>query len=206
MADTSESQIIRFYDPDRRALVPFNNSIGNGVHIPRRLVRRVRQDKYDITINRNFFGVIQGCAKRTETRKDTWINHEIKKLYLTLHKMGFAHSVETWLDGELVGGLYGVAIRAAFFGESMFSIKTDASKVALVHLMARLYHGGYLFLDAQFLNDHLLQFGTIEVPRDEFHSLLSTALMQTADLNLEVSGNELMYQFLGKFFGVSSLS
>ena len=112
------------------------------------------------------------------------INADIRQLYIALHKMGFAHSVEVWHEGNLVGGLYGVRLRAAFFGESMFSRRTDASKIALVHLMARLRHGGFRLLDAQFTNEHLKQFGVIDVPRAEFQQRLADALANEADLNL----------------------
>ena len=152
MADSHDSPEIRFYDPDQRALIPIDNTLGRGVHIPRRLQRRVRQAPYAVTINQDFTAVIDACATLSDQREDTWINRDIRRLYIALHKMGFAHSVEVWLDEALVGGLYGVALRAAFFGESMFTRKSDASKIALVHLMARLRHGRFLLLDAQFSN------------------------------------------------------
>ena len=121
MAESHNSTEIRFYDPDMRGLIPLDNSLGNGLHIPRRLQRRVRQHPYDITIDQDFAAVITACAARSSTRTDTWINADIRQLYIALHKMGFAHSVEVWHEGDLVGGLYGVRLRAAFFGESMFS-------------------------------------------------------------------------------------
>ena len=152
MADSHDSLGIRFYDPDQRALIPIDNTLGRGVHIPRRLQRQVRQAPYAVTINQDFTAVIDACATLSDQREDTWINRDIRRLYIALHKMGFAHSIEVWLDGALVGGLYGVALRAAFFGESMFTRKSDASKIALVHLMARLRHGRFLLLDAQFTN------------------------------------------------------
>ena len=184
MAESHNSKEIRFYDPDMRGLIPLDNSLGNGLHIPRRLQRRVRQHPYDITINQDFAAVITSCAARSATRTDTWINADIRQLYIALHKMGFAHSVEVWNEGNLVGGLYGVRLRAAFFGESMFSRKTDASKFALVHLMARLRHGGFRLLDAQFSNEHLKQFGVIDVPRTEFRRRLADALAGEANLRL----------------------
>ena len=184
MAESHNSTEIRFYDPDMRGLIPLDNSLGNGLHIPRRLQRRVRQDPYDITIDQDFAAVITACAARSSTRTDTWINKDIRQLYIALHKMGFAHSVEVWHQGDLVGGLYGVRLRAAFFGESMFSRKTDASKIALVHLMARLLNGGFRLLDAQFSNEHLKQFGVTDVPRIEFQRRLANALAAEADLQL----------------------
>ena len=184
MAESHNSTEIRFYDPDMCGLIPLDSSLGNGLHIPRRLQRRVRQHPYDITINQDFPAVITACAARSSTRTDTWINPDIRQLFIALHKMGFAHSVEVWLEGDLVGGLYGVRLRAAFFGESMFSRQTDASKIALVHLMARLRHGGFQLLDAQFTNEHLKQFGVIDVPRIEFQRRLTDALATEADLHL----------------------
>ena len=184
MAESHNSKEIRFYDPDMRGLIPIDNSLGNGLHIPRRLQRRVRQHPYDITIDQDFPAVLTACAARSPTRTDTWINADIRQLYIALHKIGFAHSVEVWLGDDLVGGLYGVRLRAAFFGESMFSRLTDASKIALVHLMARLRYGGFRLLDAQFSNEHLKQFGVIDVPRIEFQRRLADALAAEADLHL----------------------
>ena len=184
MAESHNSKEIRFYDPDMRGLIPIDNSLGNGLHIPRRLQRRVRQHPYDITIDQDFPAVLTACAARSPTRTDTWINADIRQLYIALHKIGFAHSVEVWLGDDLVGGLYGVRLRAAFFGESMFSRLTDASKIALVHLMARLRYGGFRLLDAQFSNEHLKQFGVIDVPRIEFQQRLADALAAEADLHL----------------------
>ena len=186
MADSHDSLDIKFYDPDRRALIPIDNSLGRGVHIPRRLQRRVRQAPYEVTLDRDFTAVIDACAAPSDQRTDTWINKDIRQLYIALHKLGFAHSVEAWLDGQLVGGLYGVRLRSAFFGESMFSRQTDASKIALVHLIARLRHGGFRLLDAQFTNEHLKQFGVTEMPRVDFQRRLADALSAEADLNLAV--------------------
>jgi len=201
MAESAESPAIKFYDPDHRALIPLTiGNEGDGVspvfHLPRRLRRTVRQERFDVTIDRDFPAVIAACAAPRPNRKDTWINAEIKSLYIALHKLGFAHSIEIWLDNQLVGGLYGVALRAAFFGESMFSIATDASKVALVHLVARLRSGGFKLLDAQFTNDHLTQFGIYEIPRSQFHERLAVALATRADLKLANDGNEMVDDLL----------
>jgi len=196
MADNHNSHDIKFYDPDQRALIPIDNTLGRGVHIPRRLQRRIRQAPYAVTINKDFTAVIDACAAPSKQRKDTWINRDIRRLYITLHKMGFAHSVEVWMDEVLVGGLYGVALRAAFFGESMFTRKSDASKIALVHLMARLRHGGFLLLDAQFTTDHLQQFGITEIDRADFQDRLADALFTEADLALDTPSAQLVLPFL----------
>ena len=196
MADSHDSPDIKFYDPSQRALIPINNTLGQGVHILRRLQRRVRQAPYAVTINQDFTAVIDACADRNDQREDTWINKDIRRLYITLHKMGFAHSIEVWLDDALIGGLYGVALRAAFFGESMFTRKNDASKIALVHLMARLRHGRFLLLDAQFTNDHLRQFGITEIHRADFKDRLANALLTEADLAFEIPSAQLVIAFL----------
>ncbi len=198
MAESHDSTEIKFYDPHHRALIPIDDSLGSGVHVPRRLQRRIRQAPYQISLNLDFAAVINECASRSDQRTDTWINQDIRQLYIALHKMGFAHSVEVWLDGALVGGLYGVALRAAFFGESMFSRKRDASKIALVHLMARLQHGGFLLLDAQFTNDHLQQFGLTEIKRSDFQSRLKDSLVHKGDLALEVPSEEFIEIFLNR--------
>ncbi len=196
MADSHDSHDIKFYDPDQRALIPIDDTLGRGVHIPRRLQRRVRQTPYAVTINKDFTAVIDACAAPSNQREDTWINQDIRRLYIALHKMGFAHSVEVWMDEALVGGLYGVALQAAFFGESMFSRKSDASKIALVHLMARLRHGRFMLLDAQFTNDHLKQFGITEIDRVDFKNRLAEALLTEADLALEIPSAQLVVPFL----------
>jgi leucyl/phenylalanyl-tRNA--protein transferase len=163
--------------------------------MPRRLARTMRQDRFTFTIDRDFEAVIDGCAEPDVDREDTWINPDIRALYLSLHAQGVAHSVEARLGGELVGGLYGVALGGAFFGESMFSRATDASKAALVHLAARLRHGGFKLLDAQFTTPHLQQFGAQTLPRRVFQDLLSVALEARADfqsLPEDVAGSELL--------------
>tara|TARA_B100001093_G_C26199751_1_gene747429 strand:+ start:14 stop:481 length:468 start_codon:yes stop_codon:yes gene_type:complete len=151
-----------------------------------------------VTFDRDFAGVITQCAAPSQTRADTWINADIRALYIALHKLGFAHSVEVWEGKKLVGGLYGVALRAAFFGESMFSRRTDASKIALVHLVARLRTGGFELLDAQFSNDHLLQFGIYELPRERFQQRLAHALSLSADLHLETDSRDLVDAMLAE--------
>ena len=196
MADAHDSDDIRFYDPEVRALIPLDDTVGNGIHIPRRLLRTVRKQPFMVTIDHDFPAVISGCAELADDRTDTWINKDIQVLYIALHKMGFAHSIEVWDSDKLVGGLYGVALRAAFFGESMFSRATDASKIALVHLIARLKTGGFQLLDAQFTNPHLIQFGITEISRDAFQHKLEKAMAASADLGLGVASDEITIPFL----------
>jgi leucyl/phenylalanyl-tRNA--protein transferase len=171
MADGRHARKLGWYDPDRRGIFPLEH-----FYVPRRLRRTVLQRVYDVTINRDFESVIRACA---DVRRDTWINDAIIDLYLRTHRLGFAHSVEARdKEGRLVGGLYGIALGGAFFGESMFSAARDASKVALVHLVARLKARGFTLLDTQFVNPHLLQFGCIEISRAEYHARLAAALAQ----------------------------
>ena len=198
MADSADSREIKFYDPDVRALIPLVWQTGarHEFHLPRRLARTVRQRRFTVTIDRDFPAVIDECAALGDGRSETWINRDIRQLYIALHRLGFAHSIEVWRDETLVGGLYGVSLRAAFFGESMFSRQADASKVALVHLVARLRAGGFQLLDAQFTNDHLRQFGIHEISRDQFQKRLQRALGTAADLQLETSSDDLVARML----------
>lgn len=152
----------------------------------RTALRRLRKGTYKIHVDRAFPDVIRACAEPSETRDDTWINNNILDAYCALHKMGCAHSIEAWKDGVLVGGLYGVSLGKAFFGESMFSRATNASKVALVHLVALMRQGGYSLLDTQFVNDHLKQFGVEEIPRERYRNELAKALTGRANLPFEV--------------------
>ena len=162
---------IRWFSPDPRALIPLDERF----HIPHGLKRVLKKNRFTVTVNEDFEAVIQACATMHGT---TWISKGIMRAYCELHHQGFAHSVETRLDGELAGGLYGVHIRGAFFGESMFHRATDASKVALVALVERLRAGGFLLLDTQWTTPHLTQFGTIEIPRAEYLKLLDAALQR----------------------------
>jgi leucyl/phenylalanyl-tRNA---protein transferase len=164
---------IRWYSPDPRGVLPLDT-----VHIPRRLARVARQGRFRIEIDRAFGDVIRACAADDRDPLDpgTWINDEIIESYTALHEQGIAHSVETWLDDRLVGGLYGVALRGAFFGESMFHRETDASKVALVALLERLRVRGYVLLDTQWMTPHLEQFGAVEIPREEYLRRLDESL------------------------------
>ena len=182
MAESATAEEIRLYQPEERALLPLDPP-----HIPRRLRRTVRQRQYALRWNSAFAAVIDGCAAPAAGRPTTWINAEIRRLYIALHKMGFAHSVEVFDQDQLVGGLYGVALGGAFFGESMFSLRPDASKIALVHLIARLLDGGFQLLDAQFDNDHLRQFGLFTLDNDRFQDRLQAALQKPAFLRLDQS-------------------
>jgi leucyl/phenylalanyl-tRNA--protein transferase len=167
MAD-SRTGPIHWFAPDPRAIIPLDDSF----HVPRSLRRTVARGDFDITVNQDFPAVMRACAEREET----WISADILRVYTELHGYGFAHSVETWRDGELAGGLYGVALGGAFFGESMFSRVTDASKVALVALVERLRARGYALLDTQWNRPHLARFGTIEITRREYERRLAAAL------------------------------
>jgi leucyl/phenylalanyl-tRNA--protein transferase len=176
MADAREDRRVFLIDPERRGVIPLD-----AFHVSRRLARTVRAEPYEIRTDSAFAQVVLACAASAPDRPETWINRPIERIYSQLHKLGHAHSVECWLDGKLIGGLYGVALRGAFFGESMFSRARDASKVALVHLVARLIAGGYRLLDSQFITEHLSQFGTQEVSRQEYHLRLAAALEAQAD-------------------------
>ena len=176
MADAREDARVFLIDPERRGVIPLDR-----FHLPRRLARTVRADPFEVRTDTAFAAVVAACAQAAPDRPETWINSPIERLYGQLHGLGHAHSVECWLDGELVGGLYGVALKGAFFGESMFSRRTDASKVALVHLVARLIAGGFELLDTQFLTEHLARFGAEEIPRREYQKRLARSLRVDAE-------------------------
>lgn len=176
MAETANAPDLFWVDPDQRGIIPLD-----GFHLPRRLARVVRQDRFRVTLDTAFGEVMRMCAGGGGARESTWINEEILTLYGQLHEKGFAHSVECWQDEDLVGGLYGVSLGAAFFGESMFHHVRDASKVALVHLVARLRFGGYRLLDSQFVTEHLEQFGAREITRNAYHGLLAEAVSSEGD-------------------------
>jgi leucyl/phenylalanyl-tRNA--protein transferase len=171
MAETRRGERLYWLDPELRGVM-----LPEAFHIPRRLMRTALSDRFEITTDSDFPAVIRACAAARPGREETWINGEIERLFNELHRQGHAHSVEARLNGQLVGGLYGVAIGAVFFGESMFSTVTDASKVALVHLLARLRLGAFRLLDTQFVTTHLMQFGAREIPRDEYKSMLTRAI------------------------------
>jgi leucyl/phenylalanyl-tRNA---protein transferase len=175
MAESADDPELFWVDPHHRGILPLD-----AFHVSHRLRRLLRRGRFEISCDSAFAAVIRGCAEASEKRPNTWINDEIVRLYQALFARGAAHSVECRRGGALVGGLYGVSIGAAFFGESMFSRETDASKVALVHLVARLRLGGYRLLDTQFLTPHLAQFGAIEISRARYHRLLASALAYRA--------------------------
>ncbi|HEX4532765.1 MAG TPA: leucyl/phenylalanyl-tRNA--protein transferase [Rhizomicrobium sp.] len=175
MAERRNDPNLFWVSPEQRGIIPLD-----GFHIPKRLARTVRGNRFGVTLDKAFTDVIAACAAPTDEREESWINPEIVSLYTALHRRGNAHSVECWQDGVLVGGLYGVKLGAAFFGESMFSRARDASKVALVHLVSRLNVGGFKLLDAQFITSHLATFGAIEIPRAQYLNLLDAALAHEA--------------------------
>lgn len=176
MAEDRDDPELFWVDPRLRGVIPLD-----AFHVPRRLRRTVRGKRFEITFDRDFHAVIEACADATQARPQTWINERIITLYTSLYHLGHAHSVECWRDGALAGGLYGITLGGAFFGESMFSLETDASKVALVHLVARLRAGGFTLLDSQFVTAHLSQFGAREIPRAAYRVQLAEALKVDAD-------------------------
>ena len=176
MAKSRAGKDLFWLDPETRGVLPLD-----AMHIPRRLRRSLRRQPYEVRCDTAFRAVVHGCAAPVATRPDTWINAEIERLYGNLFDMGFAHSLECWRDGVLAGGLYGVALGGAFFGESMFARERDASKIALCHLAARLALGGFRLLDTQFVTDHLRQFGAVEIPRPRYRALLALALKAEAE-------------------------
>ena len=183
MAESGDDPELYWVDPVQRGILPLD-----GFHLPRRLARTIRSDRFEITCDRDFAAVIRACAEPTSERPQTWINDEIVRLYSSLFERGLAHSVEARLGGTLVGGLYGVALGGAFFGESMFSRVTDASKVALAHLVVRLKRGGFRLLDTQFVTEHLQRFGAIEIARAQYRRLLADALNVSAYFPVEPLG------------------
>jgi leucyl/phenylalanyl-tRNA--protein transferase len=172
MAESADDPTLFWVEPEQRGVIPLD-----GFHISSRLARTVRSDRFTVTVNRAFAEVIDGCAAPQMGRENTWINRRIRNLYIALHKLGHCHSVEAWEGDQLVGGLYGVSLGGAFFGESMFHRERDASKVALVHLVARLIAGGFVLLDTQFVTEHLRTFGATEVPRRRYRTELDVALL-----------------------------
>ena len=188
MAESADDPALYWIDPEMRGIIPLGT-----FHVPRRLRRTVQADRYTVLADRDFDGVLEGCAEARPGRSNTWINKRIRRLYRGLYEIGHCHTVEVYDGGALVGGLYGVSLGATFFGESMFHHARDASKVALVHLVARLKAGGFRLLDAQFVTQHLVSFGAIEVTRRHYHRLLTEALageanFATLPLNRPMSG------------------
>ena len=185
MSEARDDPGIFWVDPEVRGILPLE-----AFHVSKRLRRTVRSKTFEVSYDTDFQAVIRACAETARGRPNTWINDTIIDAYTALHRMGFAHSVEVRLEGELAGGLYGVSIGGAFCGESMFSNATDASKVALVHLVARLRLGGYLLLDVQFVTDHLKRFGAIEIPARDYLERLDEALQARASFNRDLSESE----------------
>lgn len=192
MAHSAAARTVQWVCPDQRGLLPIDT-----LHIPRRLLKTLKQTPFDIRIDTAFEELITRCGKATEDRPETWINDEIKAVFCRLHETGHAHSVEVWDNDRLIGGLYGLHIGSVFFGESMFSRTRDASKIALVHLAARLWCGGFTLLDTQFINNHLKQFGAYETPHEEYMTELEDALEITADFKLEgLTQTEILNRYL----------
>jgi leucyl/phenylalanyl-tRNA---protein transferase len=183
MAESADDPTLFWVEPKLRGVLPLDR-----FHLPRRLARTVRSDVFEIRVDTNFEAVIEGCAAPRKGRRNTWINAPIRKLYGELFRLGHVHTVEAWRENRLVGGLYGVKLGAAFFGESMFADERDASKVALVHLVARLKAGGFQLLDTQFVTDHLKIFGAMEVSRRQYHKLLEAALVGEGDFTALPAG------------------
>ena len=176
MAETRSSKEIYWIEPKKRGVFHFDK-----IKIPKKFKRFLKKNNFQIAIDNNFEQVINNCAKLNSSRKDTWINSTIKKIYIEMHYNGLAHSVECYLNKELVGGLYGIKIGRIFFGESMFSFVSNASKVTLIHLLERLKIGGFKILDTQFINEHLKQFGAIEVSNKEFKSIIEKNINKEAN-------------------------
>jgi leucyl/phenylalanyl-tRNA--protein transferase len=193
MADSREDEGVFLIDPPRRGVLPLD-----GFHLPRRLARTLRSEVFQVSADIDFPAVVAACAPARPGREATWINAAIERMYGDLHTEGLAHSVEVRRDGVMVGGLYGVSIGGAFFGESMFSTARDASKVALAHLVARLIAGGYRLLDTQFLTDHLTQFGAVEISRAEYHRRLARALAASGEFHRFKDGGGEVVQLISQ--------
>lgn len=192
MAYNAGSPYIHWVCPEMRGQLPIKN-----MHVPRRLRETILHFPFEIRLDTAFSDVIAACAESTPKRPETWINKPIIEAYNRLHRDGYAHSIECWENDRLVGGIYGLALGGAFFGESMFSKERDASKVALVHLVARLKKGGFTLLDTQFINEHLKQFGVYELPHKDYMKRLKSALQKEADFHLEgTSEEELVGEYL----------
>lgn len=176
MAESADDPALYWIEPERRGIIPLDR-----FHVPSRLARTVRSGRFTVVVNHDFDAILDGCSQPMPGRTRTWINVRIRHLYRRLYERGDCHTVEVYEGGELVGGLYGVSLGRAFFGESMFHRTRDASKVALVHLVARLKAGRYRLLDTQFVTEHLRTFGAVEVPRPAYHKLLDAALVGEGD-------------------------
>jgi leucyl/phenylalanyl-tRNA--protein transferase len=192
MAYNAGSPFIHWICPDFRGQLSIEE-----LHIPKRLEKTLKKNPYRVTTDKAFSAVIQGCAASRPERPETWINPAIMKVFCELHERGHAHSVECWSGRELVGGIYGLEIGGAFFGESMFSNATDASKIALVHLTARLWKSGFTLFDTQFVNDHLKQFGVYELPHAKYKKILTSVTKKKTDFALEgISEEKILEDYL----------
>lgn len=194
MAESADDPGLFWVEPELRGIIPLDR-----FHLSSRLARTVRSDRFEVRVDTAFDAVINACAEAKPDRTETWINRRIREIFGELFALGYVHTVECWREGRLVGGLYGLALGGAFFGESMFHRETDASKVALVHLVARLRRGGYRLLDTQFQTGHLAQFGTLEIPRDAYRRLLEDALQHQGDWHAwpvaaPISGRDVLAQ------------
>ncbi|MFM9851512.1 MAG: leucyl/phenylalanyl-tRNA--protein transferase [Sphingomonadaceae bacterium] len=176
MADARDADEVYWVDPEKRGIMPLDR-----FRLSKSLAKTLRSERFETTVDRAFEQIVALCAAPADDRPSTWINGHIERAVTALHAAGYAHSIETWLQGELVGGLYGIALGGAFFGESMFSRATDASKVALAHLVARLRVGGFALLDCQFITPHLASMGAIEISRADYMASLSSALRRAPD-------------------------
>ena len=182
MSESFDDPNVYWINPKKRGVIPINN-----FKISKSLRKEIKKKKFKITINKNFNEIITNCAKKTKKRPTTWINKEIIKLYSNLHEIGHAHSIEAWFQNKLVGGLYGVSLGSAFFGESMFSNITNASKICLIYLIANLKIKGFTLLDTQFINSHLKKLGAIEISRKKYLKMLGNSLKKNANFNKKVS-------------------
>lgn len=189
MAEARDDPLLFWVDPQQRGILPLDQ-----FHISKSLRKTLRRQLFDVRYDTAFLQVMEACAAPAPGRESTWINQEIMDLYLDLFRQGYCHSIECWQDRQLVGGLYGLALGGAFFGESMFSRQRDASKIALCHLVAHLRSGGFTLLDTQFLTEHLGRFGAREIPRDDYKKLLAQALLKSASFNFTLK-NPLSYLF-----------
>ena len=187
MARAHDDPRLYWIDPEQRGILPLD-----GLKVSRSLRKVLRKGAFSVTVDSAFSAVLKGCASLTPVRRETWINDRITRVFSDLHRLGMAHSVECWSSGSLVGGLYGLALGGAFFGESMFSRMADASKVALCHLVARLKRGGFHLLDTQFTTDHLCSLGAVEIPRQDYHQRLEAALAQRGEFHVPVPDEEVL--------------
>ena len=187
MARQHDDPKLYWVDPEKRGILPLGD-----FHLPRSLKKVLKRETFQLRVDTSFDQVLTLCAESTVRRPETWINAEIARLFTDLHHAGLAHSVESWQDGRLVGGLYGLSLGSAFFGESMFSRATDASKVALAQLVALMKKGGYTLLDTQFVTDHLAQFGAVEIPRRDYLRMLAQALDKPASFPRGLTADEVL--------------